>query len=374
MSNTVAIDDLPEELQEVAKALNQSLEPLEPSEGIELFLDKKSSDISPQTVTEYERKLENLRQFCKMKDIGNLNDFNGRNINEYRRWRRSESADQSEPLAPKTMRDELYLLKSFLRFLEGIEAVVEGSSEKVDIPKLDEGEGVRDTNLDPDRVETILEHLDKYEHASRAHVTWLFFAQVGRRPGGLYALDLEDAHLDCEDPYIEFTHRPPETTLKNKSKSEGEVAIFEPFVTILREYIENNRIEVTTENGRQPLLTSQVGRLSRTSTRRYIYKYSRPCAVGEACPHDRDPESCDAAQPGGEASTCPSSRSPYSLRHGYITAKKDDGVPVAVLCDRCDTSETMIDKHYDEGDDEEKRARRTEVLKEQQAGSSGGGY
>lgn len=374
MSETIPIENLPEELQELVDITNQSLEPIEPTEGVERFLEKKSSDVSSQTLREYERKLENFQQFCRMRDIDNLNEFNGRTINEYLRWRRLESTDQSEPLAPKTMRDEQYLLKDLLRFLGNIEGVADGLSDKVDIPELDEGEGVRDITLDPQRVEAILEYLNKYHYASRPHVAWLFFKQLGRRPGGLYALDLEDIYLNCEDPYIEFNHRPPETTLKNKSKSEGEIAIFEPFVTVLRDYIETNRIEITTENDRNPLLTSQKGRLSRTSIRRYLYKFSRPCMIGKECPHDRDPDSCDAAQPDGYASKCPSSRPPYALRHGYITHHVHDGLPMDLLADRCDTSEEIIEKHYDEGDDSDKRELRAELLEELREDSTGGGY
>jgi len=374
MADTIDIENLPEEVQSVVEMASQSLQPLKPAEGIEQFLEKKTAEVSPQTVDEYERKLDYLLQFCEMKEIDNLNEFDGRRLNEYRRWRRTESADQSDPLAPKTMRDELYLLQDLLSFLEDIEAVQDGLSGKVDIPKLDADEGVRNINLDSERVETILEYLNKYHYASRVHVTWLFFAQVGRRPGGLYALDVEDIHLDCENPYIEFTHRPPETTLKNKSKSEGEIAIFEPLVSVLKDYIEENRIEVTTETGREPLLTSQEGRLSKTSMRRYIYSYSRPCAVGNDCPHDRDPDSCDAAQPGDYASKCPSSRSPYALRHGYITNQVDNGFPMRLLSDRCDTSEEMIEKHYDERDESDKRNLRTETMKELRDGSTGGGY
>ena len=374
MSEVDTTGDLPDAVKKLADQFHQSLQPIEPGDGIKRFLAKKSAEVSSQTVDEYERKLDNLLQFCEMKDIDNLNDLNGRRINEYRRWRRTESADQSEPLAPKTMRDELYLLQDLLSFLEDIEAVLDGLSGKVDIHKLDADEGVRNINLDSERVETILEYLNKYHYASRVHVTWLFFAQVGRRPGGLYALDIEDIHLDCENPYIEFSHRPPETTLKNKSKSEAEIAIFEPLVSVLEDYIEDNRIEVTTEAGREPLLTSQEGRLSKTSMRRYIYSYSRPCAVGNDCPHDRDPDSCDAAQPGDYASKCPSSRSPYALRHGYITNQVDNGFPMRLLSDRCDTSEDMIEKHYDERDASDKRNLRTETLREMRDGSTGGGY
>lgn len=374
MNNSISVEDLPEEIQEMVELTNQQLQPINPSDGIEQFLNSKSTKVIDKTIDEYSRKLEQFQQFCAMRDINNLNHLNGRTINAYRQWRRTESVNRSEPLAAKTLRDDMYLLREFLGFLESIEGVSQGLSDKVEIPSLNRGEGVRNVNLDSDRVKTILDYLNQYQYASREHVVWLFFTQLGRRPGGLYALDLEDLYLDCEDPYIEFKHRPPETTLKNKSKSEGEIAIFEPTTTVFEDYIAKTRIDVTTESGREPFLTSQDGRLSKTSMRRYVYAYSRPCTIGKECPHGRDPDSCEATRPSASTSKCPSSRPPYALRHGYITDNLHRGFPKRLLSERCDTSEKMIDKHYDERNAEEKRNLRKEILEELQDEDSEGGY
>ncbi|NHN65841.1 site-specific integrase [Haloarcula sp. JP-Z28] len=114
MSETVEIENLPQEVQDLVKAAGQSLEPIQPDAAIDRFLERKSSEIRPDTVSEYRRKLEYFQKFCGMRRIGNLNELDGRIVDEYRRWRKTESADQSEPLAAKTMRDEMYLLQDFV--------------------------------------------------------------------------------------------------------------------------------------------------------------------------------------------------------------------------------------------------------------------
>jgi integrase len=268
----------------------------------------------------------------------------------------------------------MYLLQDFVNFLENIEAVPRGLKEKIDIPTLSDGEGVRNIEFDADRLETILEYLEKYEYASCEHVVWVFHSHTGRRPGALHSLDVEDLHLDCEDPYLELHHRPEETSLKNGKKGEDEVGLSERVAQIFKDYIQDNRTEVTTATGRRPFLTSEYGRLSKSTMRRYIYRWSRPCDIGAGCPHNRDVQTCEAAKSTDRASKCPSSRPPYALRHGYITQMLRDGAPKPFLSDRCDVSEEVIEETYDERDSSEKRELRQELLNEMGREAAGGGY
>lgn len=364
----------PDLLQRLVELTDDPLQPISPEEGIDRFLEHKETDIRPKTVAEYRRKLDNFRQFCEMRRIDNLNDFTGRQVDDYETWRRKDSPQQSDPLSPKTMRDEMYLLRDFFRYLERIDGLPRDFHEKVDIPKLGPGDGVRDVNMDPARVKHILDYLDTYQYASREHVVWAFYAHTGRRPGCLHSLDVQDLHLDCEDPYLEFRHRPEESSLKNDEGGEGQIGLSETVAQVFKDYVEKNRIEITTEAGREPFLSSRYGRLAKSTMRKYLYKWSRPCAIKEECPHDRDIESCEAANSTDVASKCPSSRPPYGLRHGYISQKRQEGVPGQVLSDRCDVSEEVIEKHYDERDDEQKREFRQRILKKawEEQGEEGG--
>ncbi|MFP8957645.1 integrase [Natrialbaceae archaeon A-CW3] len=312
--------------------------------------------------------------FLEEQGIDDVRELDGRLLNDIAAWRRYESSDRVDELSAKTMRDEMYRLRDWIRHLEDIEAVKPGLSESVSIPELSDGDGVRDVDLDPERVKRILQYLDKYEYATFVHVVWVLAVRTGRRTSCLLALDCDDAHLEGNEPYLEFHHRQEtDTRLKNGAKSEGHVAISKDDAEIIVDFIENTRPDVTDDHGREPLLATQYGRASTSTIRRSIYKWSRPCTIGADCPYDRDPDACEATQSGDHASKCPSSRSPHALKHGYITEGRRRGVPLDVLSDRCDVSEDVIRQHYDETSEEERCKVRRQIL-DDHSSENGGGY
>jgi integrase len=362
MSDEIGIDDLSvEDLKELIEESGSNLVSLTPQEAIEEFIAHKKEEVQKATVEEYERELEYFKQYCQLHEIEDCSELNGLELDRYRRWRRDESTEGS--LAPKTMRDEMYMLSSFIEYLEQIDAVEVSLHKDITIPSLGPDEGIRDVELAPDRVDRILEHLERYEYATREHVVWCYHAHTGRRPGSLYALDVEDVQVEGGDPVVKLRHR-EETPLKNDESSEIELGLSSEVATVFEDYLEHHRIDVTTDAGRKPFLTSRNGQLSKSTMRTYIYRYSRPCVIGQECPHDRDDASCEAAQSRDAASKCPSSRPPYALRHGYISAKRREGVPIETLGDHCDASPAVIERHYDERSETEKRKLRQKVMRE----------
>ncbi|AGB36911.1 tyrosine-type recombinase/integrase [Natronococcus occultus] len=353
-----------DELHRLLRERSPSLQPLAPSAGVDRYLDRRASELTPGTVDEYRRKLDYVVEFCAIQGVEDLNDIDGRFVDEYRVWRRDEATDAVESLGVKTMRDEMYLLQSFLRYLEAINAVRPGVTETVLIPDLGPDTGVRDIELAPEQVTEILDYLGTYRYASREHVVWLLHCRTGRRPGAIHSLDVADVHLG-DAPYLAFRHRPDQgTRLKNGQNSEREIPIDEAVATVLADYIEDTRESVTDEHGRDPLLTSRHGRLSKTAMRLYFYEWSRPCAVTENCPHGKQIDACSAAQKKHEASKCPSSQSSYAARHGHITQLRRLGLPKSVVSERCDVSEEIIEKHYDERSEEERRKLHRDLLEE----------
>ncbi|MDL0128513.1 tyrosine-type recombinase/integrase [Halobacterium salinarum] len=342
------------------------------AEAVSEFCEYKSTEIVESTRKEYENKLGYFEEFCEKNSIDVLSDLEPRDIVQFRIWRRTESHSRESPLSEKTMSDEMYRFKSFLRYMERVDAAASGLHEGIEPPS--GGDAVRDIDIKDERVQRILTYLNDFEYATVAHVIWAVYANSGCRPGGLHSLDRGDVHLDDENPYIEFRHRPPETSLKNQEEGERQVYIDEKVAQIIGDYIREVRAEVTTDSGREPLLTSDEGRLSKSTMRKHIYAWSRPCEVGAGCPHDRNPSSCEATRSRSVASRCPSSRPPYALRHGYLTQKRRDGAPLPILSGRCDVSEEVIRKHYDERTEEEKRELRQEHLTKLFEGNETGGF
>lgn len=69
--------------------------------------------------------------------------------------------------------------------------------------------------------------------------------------------------------------------------------------------------------------------------------------IGE-CPHDREPETCEAVDNYGEASKCPSSRSPHPVRRGSITKHLRDVTLREIISERSNATKETLELHCDE--------------------------
>jgi len=335
-----------------------------PARAVDKYLDARSSEITISTSEEYEGKLSNFVEFCEQRGINQVKNLDGATLDDLKVWIREEVPETTEKYGPKTMRDQMYLLRNFLRYLEQIEAAPEGLHEKVDVPELERDDGISGEFLESDRARTILDHLSTFEYASREHIVWLLLSLTGGRKGAIHSLDVDDCRVKG-DNYIEFRHRPQQGTgLKNRMKSEREVSIPESAVEAINDYIGMMRIDVIDDYGRRPLLTTQYGRVSKSTLTKTVYKWSRPCEISNECPHDRSISKCSAAANLDVASQCPSSTSPHRIRTGYLTTERKNGVPKEILSGRCDVSEAILEKHYEFLSEEEQRKMRQRVLEE----------
>jgi len=178
--------------------------------------------------------------------------------------------------------------------------------------------------------------------------------QSGPRKGGLIGRDVPD--FDYEERILQYETQ--ETTpLKNDEGSEREITLYGDVPEIIQDYLDDQRPPVTDEEGREPLLTKGDGRISPSTLQKIAYKWTRPCMVGLDCPHDREPEDCEAAQKNNSAFKCPSSRAPHHIRTGYITDQKNRGVSGDGIEQRCDVSPRVQKLYYDLPDDAEERER-----------------
>jgi len=325
------------------------LDPITPEEAVDLYLEAMRDEKADSTLDAQMYRLRAFVAWCDEEGIDDLSQLDGRDLYAYRVWRREGGYDDEE-LKTVTLKGDLATIRTFLRFCADIEAVAGELYDQVPLPSID-GEGdVSDSTLPVDRADGILDYLERYEYASRDHVVLLTLWHTGCRAGELRALDLDDLDLHgnragATGPAVHFRHRPGTgTPLKNKDGGKRWASISSHVARVLEDWIDGPRPQVLDEHDRAPLITTQTGRIAVSTMRDSIYRVTRPCWRGEPCPHDRDPETCEATR--HEAmSKCPSSRSPHDVRSGRVTAYRLDDVPRQVVSDRMNASREILDKH-----------------------------
>jgi site-specific recombinase XerD len=333
---------------------SNTLEPIAPEAAIDLYLDHRRSEVSEQTLSSHHYRLKPFVQWCEENEIHNLNELTGRDLHAYRVYRR-ENGD----LAPISLQTQLSTLRVFIGFCASIDAVPDGLRSKILLPTVSGNEQASQSKLDHHRADEIIDYLSRYHYASRDHVIFTLLWKTGMRSGTLRSFDLHDYHQ--EDAALDAVHRPDQDTpLKNGTSGERMIALSERIAQMLDDYIEGPRHDRTDKFGREPLITTTHGRPSTSTIRDTIYRVTRPCIYAD-CPHDRDPESCEATQ-FDHASKCPSSRSPHEMRSGAITAHLLDDVPMEIVSERMDVSPDVLDRHYDRRTKREQMEQRRKYL------------
>lgn len=334
------------------------LEPIAPDEAIELYIDHRRREVSDATLRSHRSRLGHFIRWCNdEKGIDNLNELTGRNLHEFRLWRRNHNGG----IKPVTEKTQMDTLRVFIRFLETIDAVDTNLSEKVLSPNLESKENVRDVMLESAQAESILEYLSKYEYASRAHVVVALQWHTMLRRGAVRALDLQDYHP--EDQCLEVRHRPEsETPIKNQEDGERIVALSPEMCGLVDDWIDNHRPDVTDEWGREPLVATPSGRIHVTTPTSIVYNWTRPCRIGAPCPLNRDPDDCEAANY-VDASKCPESVSSHAVRRGAITHHLQSDVPVEVVAARANVGPEVLEKHYDRRSEKSKMEQRRKFLR-----------
>lgn len=345
--------------------MSDDLEPISPSKARDLHLEALKDEAADWTLQSHKSHLRAFVEWCEEEaEIENINELSGRDIYQFRQWRRggNYSKGKDEEIAPRTLASALTTARVFLRFCGQIEAVHPDLYEKVDLPTLSKDDQVSDSTIDPERVPKILDYLSTYEYASRDHAIWALVWHTGLRLGGLRSLDLDDVHLEKENPYIELVHQPGKgTPLKNQNDGERVNRISRRVAEILSDYIDGPRVDNTDDHGRTPLFTTREGRISSSAVRSAFYRWTRPCMVGVVCPHDKEPTTCEYID-SLKMSGCPSARSPHDVRKARVTRYRNDNVPRAIVSDRLNASEEVLDLHYDRASDLEKADRRWEFI------------
>lgn len=318
-----------------------------------MYLADKQTNSAEATVRSHKSRLGHFIDWCDENNIENLNTLSGRDLHLYKLWRQ-------EDINKVTLKTQLDTLRVFIRFCEGIDGVRQDLSQAVKSPKLEDGDNQREVIVEQDQAEQILDYLNKYEYCTLRHVYAILLWKTGMRVGATYSLDVEDVHLD--EMAIEVNHRANSgTPIKNKDAGERYIAISEKTTEVLRDWIDDRRPAVTDEYGRKPLLATKHGRAHIETLRKYSYQITRPCEIGHPCPHNRDPETCEATG-FNDASKCPDSKSPHSWRRGHITYLLRQDAPKTVVSDRVNASPEVLEAHYNQMTEKEKMNQRRDYL------------
>jgi integrase len=347
--------------------MSDGLESLAPAAAVDMYLSANPFGVTDGTLQGHKYRLRAFLQWCDEYGTEDLRELSGRDLYRYRIWRQDGDGEGRQPIKQVTLRGQLATLRVFLRFCADIDAVPPDLFDTVSLPNVEAGDDVSDSTFEPDRVLKTLEYLETYEYASREHVTLQVLWRTGCRTGGVRALDLRDLDLDgshpeLSGPGVHFVHRPSSSTpLKNKEDGTRWNRIDEYTAQVLGDYIGGPRIDSTDDAGRQPLLTTNSGRPVTSTVRDTLYRVSRPCWIGESCPHDRDPESCEATN-AAKMSNCPSKRSPHDVRSGRVTYLRREETPRRIVEDELDASDRILDRHYDRRSQREKAAQRADYL------------
>jgi len=379
-------EDVLDHLEEIREQLRDEpeLNSTDPREAFGIWL-TDNQDKADSTLQSYEYRVKPFLDFLEDEGIDDLADVTTRTVTEFQVARKAEG-----DLEKQSQNNQFGTLKQFLAFAADMNAVREDAVEAVTVPSLTKSERVNTAKLVTERAEEILENLDNYRHASRDHVLALLMWRTTLRAGALQSLDLEDLYLseddmerirdelaqeypmyvvdqileDVEVPFIWPRNRPAEgTRLKNGEGGERAINLTPWVGDVVQDYIRVNRPDIDDEHGREPLFASRkgTGRLAETTMRNWTYILTQPCEFGGECPHNRDPEECEARQH-GYGSKCPSSRSPHKLRTGSITWHRDRGWPIAELADKANTSKELIEGVYDQPEKLVRAAHRRSLL------------
>lgn len=359
-------DEVLDELREMLDA-ERELDSIKPREAFDLWMQQQ--DKAEATLQSYRYRIKPFLQFLVEQGIHDLSAVTTRHIKEY------EAERYESNLEKQTINNQFGTLQLFLEYCRQLNAVSEDVVKAVEIPNLTKEDKVNTEKLITQRAQEIVAELDQFRYATREHVIFLLLWRTTVRIGTIHALDLEDVYLDEADrdrletelrnegfapgvvedilddaelPFIRPQHRDG-TPLKNDTGGERVINIAEWVADVIRDYIRVNRPDIVDDHERHPLITSKKGsgRLSRSAMRNWVYILTQPCEFGHECPHDRDPDECEAREH-GQGSKCPSSRSPHKIRTGSITHHRDQGWPTTALSEKANTSEELIDGVYDQ--------------------------
>jgi integrase len=309
--------------------------PVTVPEAIQAYLTERQSELSDSSLQNHRYQLKQFRRWTDGPgEIETMAELDPIDLSRFRRYR-------SESINENTMYNQLVVVRLLLRFAHRMGWVDETIPDSVVLPTRDGR--ARDSSIDSDRIDAIIDRLERYHFASLDHVLLSLLWTTGMRIGAIRALDVSDVDLD--EQWVDVVHRPDtDTPLKNARDSEREVNLHGWICDVLRAWINEQRPNESGSHGRKPLVSTEHGRISRTSVRRHVYTLTDCGDLAGGC-------DCDAPR----SSKCEASVSPHDIRRSSISAWLDRGHAPELVSGRYDVSPSTIEEHYDVRSESAKR-------------------
>lgn len=154
------------------------LEPLAPQDALDWYLEHRRDSLRTATRRKHRSALGAFVEWTGEVGIDNLNDISGRQLMEFKTWRKTES-----DLTVVSLNGNLAILQRFLRFCENVDAVSEKVVDRVPLPNVPPDEEVDNWVPTDEAVKGIRSYFGQFEYASRRHAVFELIAEVGLRVG-----------------------------------------------------------------------------------------------------------------------------------------------------------------------------------------------
>jgi site-specific recombinase XerD len=150
---------------------------LSPREAKERYLDRRRPETTEESMKTYHYRLKLFVEWCQAEGIDRVCELNGWDFECYETYRRGHD------LSPVTLRGEMQTLLNFIEYLERIEAVKGGLSEKIDPPATTREQESSDAKLATDEAHRLLDYFREHQHGTRRHVLLELFWHTGAAHG-----------------------------------------------------------------------------------------------------------------------------------------------------------------------------------------------
>ncbi len=210
--------------------------------------------LSPHTISNYQRDLRNFTLFLNQNDIRHWSDISEANIRKY------VSARHRQQLSSRSLQRELSAIRSFFNYLIAEQQLAFNPAKSVQAPK---AKRLLPKTLDVDQVQRLLEINEDDTLAIRDKAILELFYSSGLRLSELVGLDL--GQLELKQAML---------TVTGKGNKSRKLPIGKKAITAIRKWLQV-RSEVAKSDNQAVFLSRQGKRLSARSIQLRMQKWAQ---------------------------------------------------------------------------------------------------